>query len=308
MIKIERKIVKDKPFFYLTEQINIGSSFKKIQVYIGKNIPNNLSEYYAKLQNKEIEIVNDNIETIYALDIQIPIEEYKKIEILRIKWKYFFINLSDYKKEQFWRGFAIKFIFESNTIEGSKLSEKEVEKIIKKQRIKKTVEKKEIIEVNNAIKAFELIRGGNFKLSQLSIIELHRLVTNNLDIEAGYKKKNIIVNNKETVSPNKVRKNMSELLAWFSGQRKKKTHPFILATIFHNRFEYIHPFKDGNGRIGRLLFVWMLLKSGYSVILFKNKNRTSYFSALDQADNDRLQKLFRYCIRVYKRTAKDLLQ
>ena len=48
MIKIERKIVKNKPFLYLTEQINIGSSFKKNQVYIRKNIPNDLDAHYKK--------------------------------------------------------------------------------------------------------------------------------------------------------------------------------------------------------------------------------------------------------------------
>ena len=308
MIKIEKKIVKNKPFFYLTEQINIGPSFKKIQVYIGKNIPNDLNVYYKKLQNKEIELVNNNIEKIYAIDAKIPLEEYKKVEILRIKWKYFFTNLSNYKKELFWRDFAIQFIFESNAIEGSKLSQKEVEKIIKKQYIKRTAEKKEIIEVNNAIKAFKLIRGNNFKLNQRSIIKLHKLITNGLDIEAGYKKAKIIVNNKETVPPDEVRESMSELLLWQNTQQKKKLHPFILAVIFHSRFEYIHPFSDGNGRIGRLLFVWMLLKSEYGIILFKNKNRISYFSALDQADNNRPRKLFRHCIRVYKETIQNLLQ
>lgn len=308
MIRIERKIVKNKPFFYLTEQISIGLSFKKIQAYIGKNIPNDLSAYYKKLQDKETELVNNNIEKIYVIDAQIPLEEYKKVEISRIKWKYFFVSFSDYRKELFWRDFAIQFIFESNAIEGSKLSQKEVKKIIKKQYIKKTAEKKEIREVNNAIKAFELIRGNNFKLNQRSIIELHRIVTAGLDIEAGYKKVDVVVNNKKTVSPSEVRESMSDLLFWKKTQQKKKLHPLILATIFHNRFERIHPFSDGNGRVGRLLFVWMLLKSGYGAILFKNKNRLSYFSALDQADNNRPRKLFRHCIRVYKKTIQDLLQ
>lgn len=308
MIRIEKKIVKNKPFFYLTEQINIGPSFKKIQVYIGKNIPKNLNAYYKKLQDKEIELVNNNLEKMYTLDAKIPLEEYKKVEISHIKWKYFFISLSDYKRELFWRDFAIQFIFESNAIEGSKLSQREVEKIIKKQYIKRTTEKKEIREVNNAIKAFELIRGNNFKLNQRSIIELHKIVTDGLDIEAGYKKVNIVVNNKKTVPPNEVRESMSELLLWKKTRQKEKLYPFVLATIFHNRFERIHPFSDDNGRVGRLLFAWMLLKSGYGVILFKNKNRHSYFSALDQADNNRPRKLFRHCVRVYKKTIRDLLQ
>jgi hypothetical protein len=50
-----------------------------------------------------------------------------------------FVNLSKNKKEEFWRDFAIKFIFESNAIEGSKLSQKEVEAIVKKKYIKKNL-------------------------------------------------------------------------------------------------------------------------------------------------------------------------
>jgi len=306
MVKIEKKFIKDKPFFYLTEQINIGGYFKKIQVYIGKNIPKNLGPYYDGLRQKEIKLVNDNIKKIYAVDSRLPIEEYKKIEALRARFKYAFLNLPKNKKEEFWREFAVMFIFESNAIEGSRLSRKEVAAIIKKQYIKKGLNRKEIFEVNNSIKAFNLIRSGNFILNQRSIINLHEIITKGLGVSRGYKKENIIVNNKETISPAKVRKSMRDLLLRQSIQKKKKLHPLVSAADFHASFEYIHPFSDGNGRVGRLLFIWMFQKSGHGVMLFKNKNRQSYFSALDQADNGRPQKLYRHCARVYKETIKEL--
>jgi len=114
------------------------------------------------------------------------------------------------------------------------------------------------------------------------------------------------VNNKETMPPAKVRASMRDLLLWLAEQRKKKLHPFISAADFYARFEYIYPFADGNGRVGRLLFIWMLLKTGYGVMLFKNKNRQSYFSALSQADKGRSQKLYRHCFHVYQETVKEL--
>ncbi|MBU0619780.1 MAG: Fic family protein [Patescibacteria group bacterium] len=307
MIKIEKKIIKNKPFFYLTEQINIGPSYKKIQVYIGKNIPKNLSNFYEILQQKEIKIIIQNIKNIYLLDPAITLNEYKKIETARIKFKYWLLEMSEYKKMRFWKNFAIKFIFESNAIEGSKLSQNEVEKIIKKQYIKKKAERQEILEVENSIKAFEIIKSAEFKLNQRSIIELHKILVNGLSIDSGYKTKNIIVNNKTTISPGEVRKNMAELLLCRVKQKNKKCHPFITAVKFHQRFELIHPFSDGNGRIGRLLLNWMLLKSGYGIILLKNKNRQAYFSSLDQADNGRPRKLFRHCVQSYQRTFEDFL-
>jgi len=107
-------------------------TFKKIQVYIGKNIPKNLSLHYRVLRDKEIKLVNDNIEKIYTLDQRLPFAEYKKIEALRARFKYAFLNISKNKREEFWCQFAIMFIFESNAIEGSRLSHKEVEAIVKK--------------------------------------------------------------------------------------------------------------------------------------------------------------------------------
>lgn len=301
MIKIEQKSIKNKPFFYLTEQINIGGAYKKIQVYLGKNIPKSLDSYYDKLQEKEIEVISDNINKIFKLDKILDLNEYKKIEKNRIRLKYLFKKLSKYQEEILWRKFAIRFIFESNAIEGSKLSEKEVASIVKKKtRVKN--ERKEVVEVFNSIEVFKIIKSGHFALNQRKIIDIHEVLTKNLDIEKGYKKKNIIVNNKETVEPGKVRENMATLITWWRKQKKAKFHPFILAALFHSRFERIHPFSDGNGRVGRLIYIWMLQEFGYSTILFENKNRRSYFSALDQADNGRPKKLYYHCICAYKKT------
>lgn len=301
MIKIEKKIIKYKPFYYLSERVNLGGVFKKIQVYIGKSVPNDLGSFYESLCKKEIELINDNLEKTYSLNKTITIKEYKKVEMTRLRFKYYFFGLSEAKKELFWRDFAIKFIFESNAIEGSKLSQKEVEAIIRKQYLKKNTGRKEVIEVENSIKAFNVIRSEKFKLNQRTIIALHKVLVTGLGIEEGYKKKEIVVNNKMTVAPGEIRKSMAGLLRWWSEQKKNNSHSLLVAAEFHQRFEQIHPFADGNGRTGRLLFNWMLLKSGYGVILFKNKNRKAYFYALDQADGGRMSKLFHHCIDVYSK-------
>lgn len=127
MIKIEKKTIGNKPFFYLTEQINIGGGYKKIQVYIGKNIPNNLSK-------------------IFKLDKTLDINQYKKIEEIRIQLKYLMKKLTTYQNETLWRKFATKFIFESNAIEDSKLSEKEVDAIVRKKN-NKSSEKRRLLKL-----------------------------------------------------------------------------------------------------------------------------------------------------------------
>ena len=218
------------------------------------------------------------------------------------------LNLSDFKKEQLWARYAVQFIFESNAIEGSKLSQNEVNSIIQSKYIKKTIEHREIKEVKNSIEAFNIIRSGKFKLNQHKIINLHKLLVDGLGINTGYKKVDIIVNNKNTTPVGHVRSEMSKLLTWLKDSKKSKRHPLVIASDFHQRFEYIHPFEDGNGRIGRLLFNFILLQYGCPPILFLYQNRRSYFNALNQADEGKKNKWYWYVIKVYKNSINRFLQ
>jgi len=301
MIKIYRKKIKNKGFYYLTEQIRLGNKYKKIQVYLGKNIPNDLSEKYFELAKKEEKLISDNLVKIWKLQKGLEWEQIKKVERARIQQKYFFAQLSDKQKELFWREFAIDFIFQSNAIEGSRLSQKEVRTIVDKGYIKRSLNRKEVIEVQNSLKAFKFILSDKFKLNQKSIKELHKIISKDLDIEQGYKTKHIIVNNKETTSPALVKKNLQSLIVDYK-KNTKKQHPFFRAIDFHVRFEAIHPFSDGNGRVGRMILIWMLQKVGYGMILIKLQNRGRYFRAMDQADDGRRQKLYWFVSNVYQKT------
>ncbi|MFA6171359.1 MAG: Fic family protein [Patescibacteria group bacterium] len=101
---------------------------------------------------------------------------------------------------------------------------------------------------------------------------------------------------------------MSELLSWWKKNKKSRQHPLALAADFHQRFELIHPFSDGNGRAGRLIFNYILLRYGYPPILFLYQNRQSYFSALSQADEGKKNKWHWQVIKVYKDSVRWLLK
>ena len=307
MPKIYKKIIKNKPYFYFDEQIRIDGKNKKLQVYLGKNIPNKLDKYYLSLAEKEKGLMKEYLSILFNKNKVFNHEQISKIEDLRIDLKYKTLMLTDFKKERLWTRYAVQFIFESNAIEGSKLSPKEVNSIVNKKYVKKSIERREIREVRNSIIAFNLIRKNNFVLNQHQIINLHKILVSGLGINTGYKKVNIIVNNKETTPAGKVRGDMKHLLDWWKKNKKNNFHPLQLAADFHQRFEHIHPFEDGNGRVGRLLFNWILFQYQYPPILFLYQNRQRYFNALDQADEDRKNKWHWFCVNVYKRSVKWLL-
>lgn len=305
MIRIEQKKIKNKDFYYLTERFNTGDGFKKIQVYLGKNVPKDMSSYYEELKRKERILVSEYQPKVISIDNDVIKQALHRVEKYKLDWKYYIVQKTEQQRRQIFRNFAIRFIFESNSIEGSKLTENEVLKIVKKEYIKKTLPQKEVQEVYNSINAIEYIQSGDFKLTQKHIKELYSIITKDLGYEQTFKKQNNSVNNKNTVEPKNVKSELKNAISWYTSN-KKKGNPFMNAIIFHNKFEHIHPFLDGNGRTGRMILIWMLMQTGYDVLLYKKKNMRKYFSALDHGDKERYQKIITYSVEAYKETIKEL--
>ena len=78
---------------------------------------------------------------------------------------------------------------------------------------------------------------------------------------------------------------MGELMAWFNAEKNNpQIHPSVLAAIFHHRFVAIHPFDDGNGRLGRILMNLILMQKGFPPAIIKLKDRQDYYVALNNAN------------------------
>jgi Fic family protein len=77
---------------------------------------------------------------------------------------------------------------------------------------------------------------------------------------------------------------MKELISWYRANAKK-LHPFELAVLLHTRFELIHPFVDGNGRVGRALLNFILERAGYPTMYLGLSERKEYLDAIRPADD-----------------------
>ena len=79
-------------------------------------------------------------------------------------------------------------------------------------------------------------------------------------------------------------------------------HPLLLAAWLHHRFEQIHPFQDGNGRVGRAILTWHLVKNEFFPIVVSRADRTEYIDALERADGGDLTPLVDMFVRLEKNT------
>ena len=181
----------------------------------------------------------------------------------------------------------IKTIHSSLAIEGNNLSEGEVMAILEGKNV--IAPQKEILEVRNAIKTYELYSTLN-PFSVEDMLKAHLTMMSGLVDEAGmFRRKGVGVFDGTTavhIAPpaDRVKDLMNDLFVWLESS---EDHLLIRSCVFHYEFEFIHPFADGNGRIGRL---WQSLILGKLNPLFEHlpvenmvyANQQAYYDAITQ--------------------------
>jgi len=207
----------------------------------------------------------------------------------------------------------IKTIKSTLAIEGHPFTEEQVTAIIEQKRVVGT--KKEILEVQNATQLYDSI--DKFKSHLIKDFLLaHKVLMKNVIYSAGkYRSKNVgILEGKKIrhIAPQavKVPQLMNQLFKWY--KKEKELHPLILSSIVHYEIEFIHPFEDGNGRIGRF---WQgLILTEYNS-LFKyvpvesliEKNQSKYYLALKESDKAGESTLFiKFMLNTIHATLKDV--
>ena len=194
----------------------------------------------------------------------------------------------------------VNFAYNSNKIEGSHLTEDETEEIFETNSfIPKTndaIRFDDLIEMKNHFRLFDyIIDIIDDDLTKDNIIEMNKILKRNTSDEenprynvGGFKivpNKIGLINVIETTSPKDVEKDMDELLNWY-----KKIKRITLEDIveFHVRFERIHPFGDGNGRVGRIIMFKECLKNNIMPFIILDKYKPYYMRGLKEYKNDKM--------------------
>ncbi len=106
----------------------------------------------------------------------------------------------------------------------------------------------------------------------------------------------------EYCPPEQVESELDNLLEMYELCESTDYHPLLLAAWLHHRFEQIHPFQDGNGRVGRAILTWHLVKNDFFPIVISRDDRTDYIKALEKADARDLTPLIELFVRLEKNT------
>ena len=189
----------------------------------------------------------------------------------------------------------IDLTYSSNHMEGSRLTHDQVRYIFETNTIgvsDESVNVDDVIETANHFRCIDMIVDrANSVLTEKFIKELHAaLKTGTSDSRKNrfavgdYKRYPNEVGGRETVLPEDVSAKMKQLLADYNAVEKKSLEDII---EFHVRFERIHPFQDGNGRVGRLILFKECLNHGIVPFIIEDNLKMFYYRGLSEWDSER---------------------
>ena len=208
----------------------------------------------------------------------------------------------------------IKTIYGTLAIEGNTLTIEQITAIIENKRV--IGQKKDIIEVNNAIKAYQDLSLFN-QHSLESLCKAHKIFMQSLVKDAGQiRAGNVGIFKGGKVShvapqPKMLPRLLKNLFEFF---KKSDEHKIIKSCVFHYEFEFIHPFSDGNGRLGRfwqsvILYNYNNIFEYIPIESLIKENQKDYYKVLEQCDKEgESTKFIEFILEIIFRGLKDFLE
>ncbi len=316
MVYLTRKKIKGKYYTYLVKSIRFADgTTKKITKLVnsgaGKSVASLEKLYKDYFLEKEIKMNIEYASRKFRQSYIFSRKEIEKLERIKVSYRHLLRKLDSRQKKDIFDRFTANFTYNTNAMEGNSLTLKDVRIVLFENAVIKGKDLGEIYETRNSRKIADLILKKKFDITGRDIIKIHKIIMRDIDSRSGYKKiPNVILSlgrEIKTTPPEKVEKEMDKLIEFYNFNLNKM-HPLELASIFHGKFERIHPFEDGNGRVGRILINVILIKNGYPPLIIRKSMRSSYISALRASDNEYEDKIKRFMIRKFKDTFEKFFQ
>ena len=284
-MNIRKKTRGKKAYYYLEHSMREGGKVIKKEKYIGSEIPKNIDEIKKKFNR----VLKDDL--------------YKKLERIRDNFQAEWKNIPKSAKEKELQEISIAFTYNTNAIEGSTITLEETREIIH-DKISPNKPLRDVRETESHSKVFlEMLKKGE-KITKKLLLNWHREIFGETKQDIAGKFRDYLVRVGPYLAPDwqDVEDLMSGLVNFID--KNKNINPVELAGIIHYKFESIHPFGDGNGRIGRLLMNHILWHSGYPMLIIEYKKRSSYYKAFTKGQEGFINYFLRRYLFVHKRRLK----
>ena len=286
--------------YYLVHSYREKGKVRKIRKYLGQNLAR------EELEKAKNEAEKHILGLLKELNTEVFLFTLTKNQVEKLNRLDERITIAHFNQKE-WQRFTEEFVYNTNAIEGSTVQREEVPEILHKQNVSEAEE----LETKGVAKAIEFIRNTREDLSIGLIKNLHNICFKGSKSFAGQiRNVEVVIRNSageilhQGIQASQLHSALKDMIFWHK-RNKNKFKPLVLAALMHNQFEYIHPFQDGNGRVGRLLLNFILLKNKYPPINIALEDRAEYYRTLQEYQNNRnLKSTVEFFVKQYKKTLK----
>ena len=265
---ITKKKKGKREYFYLRHSFRKNGKTVTKEKYLGLEVPKNINEIIFNFKKQLNEDLNKKLEKI-KINFQ---EEWKRCpESVKTK-----------QKEEI----SIAFTYNTNAIEGSTITLEEAREIIH-DKISPNKPLRDVEETEAHSKVFLKMLDKEEKITNALLLKWHKEIFGQTKLDISGKFRDYLVRVGPHLAPDwqEIHRMMEELIS-FINKNKNNLNPVELSARAHYKFEKIHPFGDGNGRIGRLLMNQILWHEGYPMLIIEYKKRKSYYKSLNKTEDD----------------------
>lgn len=184
--------------------------------------------------------------------------------------------------------YRVGLTYSSNALEGNSLTESETKVVIEDGLTIGGKPLRDVYEATGHAKAYDFLYQltKDAPVREEDILKIHRLFYGQIDKgNAGkWRKVRVFISGSRRVlpSPDKLPELLSAFVTWM-GANEGRLHPVEFAALVHQKFVYIHPFVDGNGRVARLLMNLALMRAGWTLAVIPPICRHEYIATLEKA-------------------------
>ena len=299
-MQVRKKNGKD--YAYLVKPIKLGNKTKILQRYLGRApVDKEKIKKFEKKFKIDFELREIQARARYAIanlaSKCFSEDDFFGLEILKSSYDKFISSLYPDELDAYEEQFEVDYVYNTTSMEGNTLTLQETKLVLIDKVSPSQKELREVYEVRNYEKVREFMKSYKGDLSERLMTKLHSLIEKDVDEHTlgSFRKMDLCVSSTEWLpSPHPmIKQDVAGLIEWY-GQNKEAMHPVELAARFHHRFEQIHPFTEGNGRVGRELFNFILKKFSFPPLIFKVEKRGEYLASLEEADKGELKRLVQF--------------
>lgn len=278
MASVRKKIAGKQEYYYLEHSFRERGKIQKKEKYLGKTLPDNLEELKQQIiaetyRDKWLDLF-DKIKKEYSVREKTTPTSVREKEI---------------------ENFIIKFTYDTNRIEGSKLTFRETSLLLEKGITPNEKTLRDVKEAEAHRNAFYEMLSYEKELSLNTILYFHKKLFDGTkkDIAEKLRQHQVAISGSRFMPPFPVEVYplLMDFFRWY-GKNKDHMHPVELAALVHLKLATIHPFADGNGRISRLIMNFVLRRHGFPMLNIPYEKRSGYYNALEKSQVKKDEAIF----------------